>query len=115
MRSEEDFPLNSESDVSGASFSNDDDISEASDDHMSTISIENSAGQETDGDNDQAIAMNPAGIEAGVEINLGFKAPGDSFLEGSPATDGLEGTGTTHALRTTPGRSRRVDRLPILQ
>ena len=38
-RSEEDFPLNSESDVSGASFSDDDDISEASDDHMSTISM----------------------------------------------------------------------------
>ena len=115
MCSEEDFPLNSESDVSGASFSDDDDISEASDNHMSTISIDNSAGHETDGDDDQAIEMNPAGIEAGVEINLGFKAPGDSFLEGSPATDGLEGTGTTHALRTTPGRSRRVDRLPISQ
>ena len=51
-RSEEDFPLNSESDVSGASFSDDDDISEASDDHMSTISIDNSAGHKTDGDYD---------------------------------------------------------------
>jgi hypothetical protein len=90
--SEEDFPLNSKSDVSGASFSDDDDISEASNDHMSTISIDNSAGHETDGDDDQAIEMNPAGIEAGVEINLGFEAPGDGFLEGSPATDGLEGT-----------------------
>jgi hypothetical protein len=62
-RSEEDFPLNSESDVSGASFSDDDDISEASDDHVSTISIDNSAGHETDGDDDQAIEMNPAGID----------------------------------------------------
>jgi len=78
--------------VSGASFSDDDDISEAPDDHMSRISIDNSAGHETDGDDDQAIAMNPAGIEAGVEIDLGFEAPGDGFLEGSPATDGLEGT-----------------------
>jgi len=89
-RSEEDFPLNFESDVLGASFSDDDDISEASDNHMSTISIDNSAEHETDGDDDQAIEMNPAGIAAGVEINLGFKAPGDGFLEGSPATDGLE-------------------------
>jgi hypothetical protein len=46
-----------------------------SNDHMSTISIDNSAGHETDGDDDQAIEMNPAGIEAGVEINLGFEAP----------------------------------------
>ena len=88
----EDFSLNSESDVSGASFSDDDDISEASDNHMSTISIDNSARHETDGDDDQAIAMNPAGIETGVEIGLGFEAPGDGFLEGSPATDGLAGT-----------------------
>ncbi len=50
--SEEDFPLNSKSDVSGASFSDDDDISEASDNHMSTISIDNSAGHKTDGDDD---------------------------------------------------------------
>jgi len=88
----EDFSLNSESDVSGASFSDDDDISEASDNHMSTISIDNSARHETDGDDDQAIAMNPAGIETGVEIGLGFESPGDGFLEGSPATDGLAGT-----------------------
>ena len=46
-----------------------------SNDHMSTISIDNSAGHETDGDDDQAIEMNPAGIEAGVEIDLGFEAP----------------------------------------
>ena len=58
-----------------------DGISEASEDHMSTISIDNSAGHETDGDDDQAIEMNPAGIEAGVEIDLGFEAPGDGFLE----------------------------------
>jgi len=88
----EDFSLNSESDVSGASFSDDDDISEASDNHMSTISMDNSARHETDGDDDQAIAMNPAGIETGVEIGLGFESPGDGFLEGSPATDGLAGT-----------------------
>ena len=55
----EDFSLNSESDVSGASFSDDDDISEASDNHMSTISIDNSAGHETDGDDDQAIIIFP--------------------------------------------------------
>ncbi len=79
-RSEEDFPLNSESDVSRASFSDDDMISEASGDHMSTISIDNSAGHETDGDADQAIATNPAGIEAGVDIDLGFEAPGDGFV-----------------------------------
>ncbi len=69
-----------------------DGISEASEDHMSTISIDNSAGHETDGDDDQVIEMNPSGIEAGVEIDLGFEAPGDGFLEGSPANDGLEGT-----------------------
>ncbi len=85
-RSEEDFPLNSESDVLRASFSDDDMISEASDDHMSTISIDNSAGHKTDGDDDQAIATNPAGIEAGVDINLGFQAPGDGFVEGSPVS-----------------------------
>jgi hypothetical protein len=56
-RSEEDFPLNSESDVSGASFSDDDGISEASEDHMSTISIDNSAGHKTDGDDDQVIEI----------------------------------------------------------
>jgi hypothetical protein len=35
--SEEDFPLNFENDVLGASFSDDDDISEDSDNHMSSI------------------------------------------------------------------------------
>ena len=57
--------------MSEASFSDDDDIRDASDDHMSTISIDNSAGHKTDGDNDQAIVTNPAGIEAGVDIDLG--------------------------------------------
>jgi len=55
---------------------------------MSTISIDNSAGHKTEGDDDQAIERNPAGIEAGVEINLGFEAPGDGFLEVSPALEG---------------------------
>ena len=36
--------------------------------------------------------MNSAGIESGVDIDLGFEAPGDGFLEGCPAKDGLEGT-----------------------
>jgi hypothetical protein len=88
-RSEEGIFLHSEDNVSGASFSDDDDISEASDDHMSTISIEDSVLYKKDGHNDKANETHPAGIEAGAEINLGFEAPGEGYFEGSQDTDGL--------------------------